>query len=95
MASLNSIYIKRETLDFIKRFADAKGVEITVSISDEPNKFGQNVVAYVSQSKEDRDKKMPKQWIGNGNTFWTDGKITQIRKESKQSNQGGNDNLPF
>lgn len=95
MASLNSIYIKKETLDFIRKFGDAKGVEITVYIDDKPNKFGQNVVAYVAQSKEDRDKKMPKQWVGNGNTFWTDGKITQIRKESKQSNQGGNDNLPF
>jgi hypothetical protein len=96
MASRNSVYIKKETLDFIRKFGDAKGVEITVEIKDEPNKYGQNVTAYVSQSKEDKERKMPRQWVGNGNTFWTDGKITEIRRQPKQNNQSGeSDDLPW
>lgn len=78
MASLNSLYIKKETLqkmlDVLNK-KNEKGIELTVSINDEVNNYDQNVGAFVSQSKEQRDSKKEKFYVGNGRTFWTDGKI--------------------
>lgn len=78
MASLNSLYIKKETLqkmlDVLNK-KNEKGIELTVSINDEVNNYDQNVGAFVSQSKEQRDAKKEKFYVGNGRTFWTDGKI--------------------
>jgi len=54
----------------------------TVSVSDETNDYGQNVVMYVSQTKEQREAKEKKQYVANGSVVWTDGKITTaFRKE--------------
>lgn len=88
MASLNSLYIKTETLETILKTLKAKGekgVSITVSISDNPNNYGQNVSGYVEQTKKQRDAKKPKFYVGNGNTFWTDGKISIVKKETVKS----------
>ena len=86
MSSLNSLYIKKETLktlfDTLEK-KNQKGISLTVSISDEARSFThgqntilQNVSAYVSQSKEEREAKKQKYYVGNGKTFWTDGKIS-------------------
>lgn len=87
MASLSDLYIKTETLEtmlnVLKKRGD-KGISITVSINDEGNQWGQNVSAYVSQSKEEREAKKQKFYVGNGRTFWTDGKIAVAEK--KQDN---------
>ena len=54
---------------------------IDLSINDDVNDYGQNIKAYVSQSKEDREAKKDKFYVGNGKTFWTDGKITVAAKK--------------
>lgn len=78
MGSLSTIYIKKETLktllDVVSK-KDEKGIEITISTNDESNQFGQNVSSYVSQSKEQREAKKDKFYVGNGKVFWTDGKV--------------------
>lgn len=78
MSSLNSLYIKKDTLKELFETLDKKGengVELTLSINDEANDYGQNISSYVSQSKEARAEKKPKYYVGNGKTFWTDGNI--------------------
>lgn len=84
MASLNSLWLKTETirtlLETLEKKGD-KGVEFTITINDEANQYNQNVGAYVSQTKEQREQKKPRFYVGNGKTFWTDGKITAIRNE--------------
>src|SRR5690606_40926039 len=85
MASLQDLYIKEETLDILLktiRKKGEKGVSITVAINDETNQWGQNVSAYVSQSKEDREAKKDRFYVGNGKTFWTDGKISVAEKKT-------------
>ncbi len=83
MASLSSIYIKRETLqtllDVVSKKGE-KGVELTVSIEDASNQYGQNLSAWVSQSKEQREAKANRFYVGNGKCFWSDGKITRGEK---------------
>lgn len=88
MASLNDLYIKKETLEVILKTIEKKGdkgISLTVSINDESNQYGQNLSAYVSQSKEDREAKKDRFYVGNGKTFWTDGKITVAEKQQNDS----------
>ena len=88
MASLSSLYFKKETLEILLKTVNAKnedGVEITVTINDDTNNFGQNVSAFVSQSKEQREAKKKRFYVGNGKCFWTDGSIaTAERREDVQ-----------
>ena len=69
----------------------------TVSVSDETNDYGQNVVMYVSQTKEQREAKEKKQYVANGSVVWTDGKITTaVRKEQvSEAVADLDDSLPF
>lgn len=71
-------------------------LNFTVAINDEANQFGQNVSLTDSQTKEERDAKKAKNYLGNGNVVWTDGKITAVKKEG-QPQQAAlvDDNLPF
>ena len=60
MASLLSISIKGK---------DGNYKEYTVSIDNETNKFGQNVSMYEAQTKDQREAKVPRNFIGNGKVF--------------------------
>lgn len=104
MASLSSIYIKSETLETLAKTVKAKGekgIELTISISDETNEYGQNLSAYVAQSKEDREIKKPRYYVGNGKNFWNDGKINvadkqpQAQADVNQSQEDEENSLPF
>jgi hypothetical protein len=86
MSSLSEIYLKKETLETLLKTVTAKGengVSITISTSDETNQYGQNVTSFVSQSKEQREAKANKYYVGNGKVFWTDGKITVAKKKEE------------
>jgi hypothetical protein len=60
-------------------------LNFTVAINDEANQWGQNVSAYDSQTKEERDAKKAKNYLGNGNVVWTDGNIKAVKKETQQA----------
>ena len=86
MSSLSEIYLKKEVLETLLKTVTAKGengVSITISTSDETNQYGQNVTSFVSQSKEQREAKANKYYVGNGKVFWTDGKITVAKKKEE------------
>lgn len=82
MSSLINLYLKKESVLQLLDACD-KGVSITVSVNDKSNDYNQNVSAYISQSQEDKENGVAKNYVGNGNVFWTDGKITAFKKESK------------
>ena len=89
MSSLNNLYIKLDTLKTLVKVLEQKkenGISIDLSINDDVNDYGQNIKAYVSQSKEDREAKKDKFYVGNGKTFWTDGKITVATKKEPVHN---------
>ena len=101
MSTLLDLYIKENTLqtllDTVRKKGE-KGISLTVSVSDESNEYGQNVSAYVSQSKEQREEKKPRFYAGNGKVFWTDGKIVKADKKSETvstQDDDGDDELPF
>lgn len=89
MASLINLSIKGK--DGYKNY--------TISISDETNQYGQNVTMYEQQSKEERENKVPKKYIGNGSVVWNDGKITNAEKKEVNNTpkveEKDEDLLPF
>ena len=75
MSSLNSLYIKKEALETLLKGVNAKGLK--------GNQYDQNISAYVAQTKEEREAKKPKFYVGNGKTFYTDGKIQVPAKKQE------------
>ena len=88
MAALAEVYLKKETLQIILNALEAKkenGFAMTISIDDDSNQYGQNVSAFASQSKEQREAKKQKFYVGNGKVFWHNEKISLgVKQESKE-----------
>jgi hypothetical protein len=87
MASLISLGLKGK---------DGKYTNITVAVNDETNQFGQNVSAWVEQTKEQREAKEKKNYIGNGKVVWTDnGKVIKAGETKQASELAEADGLDF
>ena len=52
-------------------------VKYTMSVNDKQDDYGNNASVFVSQTKEERDSKTPKKFVGNGKVAWTDGNIVK------------------
>ena len=50
-----------------------KYLPITVTVNDEPDQFGNQGPICVDQSKEERESKTPKTYLGNVIVLWTNG----------------------
>jgi hypothetical protein len=85
MSALVNQYFKRSQLESLLRQCDDKGISITSSINDETGKYGQNVASWITQSKEDRDAKVQREFVSNGAVIHTDGKIVKAVKESQSA----------
>jgi hypothetical protein len=110
MGSLISASIKASELKKIDPNKIIKGqkdkyIPITISV-DDISKYGKNVSITIQQTKEERDKKVERHFLGNGSVIWTDGNIVKGQKDEDQNNQqtpapssaNGNDfgdDLPF
>ena len=84
---------------FVKGKDGAVYFNFTVSINDDTNQFGQNVTAIDSQTKEEREAKKAKLYLGNGNVVWTDGKIAAVKRDTqemaKKTSKEESSDLPF
>jgi hypothetical protein len=67
----------------------------TVSVNDDSNQFGQNVGATDSQTKEEREAKKTKLYIGNGTVVWTDGSVKTAEKKAEVTKEEIASDLPF
>ena len=67
----------------------------TIGVNDESNQWGQNVSATDSQTKEEREAKKPKSYLGNGNVVWTDGNIKVADKKVEATAKEVESDLPF
>lgn len=99
MAIIANVYLKKEKLELILKTLEAKkenGIGITVVCNDEANQWGQNVSAFVSQTKEQKEAKAEKFYVANGSVVWTDGKVTVAPKKNEiNSKQDEGEPLPF
>jgi hypothetical protein len=59
------------------------------------SQYGQNVSVFYAQSKEEREAKTNKTYIGNGKVVWTDGNIKTARDLSPAETETLDSNLEF
>jgi hypothetical protein len=72
-----------------------KYLSLQISVNDE-TKYGNNVSIAIGQTKEQREAKVDKTYLGNGKVVWTDGKITVADKQDQpQMKSSQKDDLPF
>jgi hypothetical protein len=83
---------------FIKGKDGAVYYNLTISIQDE-SRFGNNVGICDSQTKEERQAKKSRNYLGNGKVVWTDGSVILAEKEEETEEvvvESENDkDLPF
>jgi len=103
MASIIKTNINLNEIPKDKIYKGKKGnyLPITITINDEVDTYGNQGPVVVEQSKEERDAKTPKVYLGNVKVVWTNGENVAAAPRDQQ--QGGQpqsltpqvDDLPF
>jgi len=70
-------------------------INLSLSVNDETSKFGTNASVFVSQSKEERESKSDKVYLGNGKVVWTDGNIVKAAQQDEVVEEVEVGDLPF
>ncbi len=97
MAQILNVKINLDKIIESKAFKGKSGryYDVTITINDEADKFGNNVSVYDTQSKEDRENKAEKNYIGNGKTIWTSGKTPGVQSQPARGVPSFDNDLPF
>ena len=66
---------------------------ITITLNDEVDQFGNQGPIIDTQSKEERDSKMKKNYLGNVQVVWTNG--NNVDPAPRDDNNNNNPDLPF
>lgn len=77
-----------------------KYLNLSVTINEKTDSYGNNVSLTLSQSKEERESKAPKTYLGNGKVVYTNGVVKVAEKQDKQQTAtekmlNAKDDLPF
>lgn len=84
-------------INFSIKGANGTYDKYTMSINDKQDDWGNNTSVWIAQTKEERDSKAPKKYVGNGKVTWTDGNIVKaefVEKPEAKTTKVEND-LPF
>jgi len=75
MASIIKASINLNSIPKDRIFEGKKGkyLPITITLNDELDQFGNQGPVVVEQTKEERDAKAPKTYLGNVKVVWTNG----------------------
>jgi len=105
MASILKMSINLNEIPKHKIIDGKKGkyLPITVTINDEVDQFGNQGPVMVEQSKEERDAKAAKVYLGNVKVVWTNGSNVsaaprqdgQQVPQQQQKSPAPDDDLPF
>lgn len=73
MAEILSVSINIDKVDMTKIYNGAKGryLNLTVAVNDTKDQFDQDVQVWQEQSKEERDAKVDRNFLGGGKKLWT------------------------
>ncbi len=96
-ASINLNEIPKDKIIVGKK---GKYLPITITINDEPDQFGNQGPIVVAQSKEERESKTAKVYLGNVQVVWTNGDNVATAPRDGQPQQAVPaaqpvDDLPF
>lgn len=85
MGALINVSVNLDKLDKTKVIKGKNGTyyNLTVSVNDETSQFGDNVSLFNTQTKEERDAKAAKSYVGNGKVVWTDGSIVAVERQAE------------
>ena len=105
MASIIKTSINLNNIPKDKIFVGKKGkyLPITITLNDELDQFGNQGPVVVEQTKEEREAKEPKTYLGNVKVVWTNGKFpekipfeqSQGQPQNVQPTQGVSEDVPF
>ena len=103
MASIiaTSIDLTKIPKDKIINGAKGKYLPITITLNDELDQFGNNGPVVVQQTKEERDAKVAKKYLGNVRVVWSNGTFPDAPKQGapapalKAAAVEVKDDLPF
>ena len=106
MASIiaTSINLNKIPKDKIIEGAKGKYLPITITLNDELDQFGNNGPVCVQQTKEERETKTEKVYLGNVKVVWTNGDNVAAAPRTDQPQQAApaqsftpqeDDDLPF
>ena len=70
--SINLSLIPKDKIIIGKK---GKYLPIALSVNDEPDQFGNQGPVIVDQTKEEREAKAPKVYLGNTKVVWSNGKM--------------------
>lgn len=76
------------------KLKDGKYLQVQISVNDTTDSYGNNVSITVNQTKEEREAKEKKTYLGNAKVVWTDNVIKLAEKVDTPSAKVEND-LPF
>ena len=102
MASIIATSIDLNKIPKDKIIVGKKGkyLPITITLNDEPDQFGNQGPVVVAQSKEERESKTAKVYLGNVQVVWTNGDNVAAAPRDGQPQQAAPaaqpvDDLPF
>jgi len=77
MASIIKTSINLDQIDKSKIYVGKKGkyLPVTITLNDELDNFGNNGPIIIEQTKEEREAKSPKTYLGNVKVVWTNGRL--------------------
>jgi hypothetical protein len=103
MASIIKTSINLDSIDKTKIINGKKGkyLPIVITLNDEVDQFGNQGPVIIEQSKEDREAKAAKIYLGNVKVVWSNGQ--NVDAAPREDNRGGMnapapaavDDLPF
>jgi hypothetical protein len=88
MASIIKTSIDLNKIPKDKIYVGKKGkyLPITITLNNEPDQFGNQGPVVVEQTKEERDAKSEKTYLGNVKVVWTDGNnVDTAPRDNNQS----------
>ena len=87
MASIIKASINLNNIPKDKIFTGKKGkyLPITITLNDELDQFGNQGPVVVEQTKEERDAKAPKTYLGNVKVVWTNGNNVEVAPRDNNS----------
>jgi hypothetical protein len=93
MSKLLSVSIDVTKINKSELIVGAKGtyLNLTVSLNDEEDKFGNTVSAWQSQSKEQREAKTDRNFLGNGKVLYS----SEVATKTVTPEATVPDSLPF
>lgn len=86
MATLINFSLKGHQLPkerWIKGKDGAMYMNLTVAINDDVDNYGNNVVVTCAQTKEERERKDKKTYLGNGRVVWYNGQEPKVVKDNQ------------